>query len=439
MTEVQGITQVDSLYEALGLQAAGRMLALFARVQLPLVFVLASTAWLFVKGAELGTYRSAVAYFLIAVALWGMLGPVAVVLPAKDQPMRFETPRLLYHLNGACDALTAAATDDFATLRKELADDRFGFVLREVRIADARLGDRTRGYLRACAAPEIAARQERGMDVSEYLLLPLTVATFEAQGPEIDAECRKRRDEVREGVRRHLASRGEIRAALSERGDEGRLARFVRRALAGAGLSVEVPISDYMQNVAVARLWAEGAGGGDLARAERSTGGSGVELMGDRHGSLPFPTLGLDATMTAGIHLWSRLSSEIDSRSRRYEIMMHAPKFYGLSLMLAMAAFPIAALVALLPGGWRALANYAKVFVSIKMWPLFWSLLSAFNDVAGEPDVRLVLPSVYAAIPAVSFVFVNLVTAASGAAFQRVSEQGPSPIPAATAMAGRLV
>lgn len=435
MPEVQGITQIDSLYEALGLQAAGQLLALLSRVQLPLVFVLASTAWVFIKGSERGTFRDAVVYLLIAVALWGMLGPVAVVLPAKDQPMRLETPRLLYYLNGACDTVTAAATDDHAALRKELADDRLGFVLRELRISDSRVRNSAKRYLRDCAAPEIAARQERGMAVDEYLLLPLVVATFESQGPEIDAKCRAWRAEIREAVGRHLASRPEIRSALSERGGEGPLNRFARRTLASVGLSLEVPVSDYLQNVAVARLWTEE--GGDLARAASATGGSWFELMGERHNSLPVPAI--DVNTTIGIHLWARAMAEVDSRSRRWEVMMHAPKFYGLALMLAMAAFPIAALVALLPGGWRVLANYAKVFVSIKLWPLFWSLLSAFNDVMGEPEVRLVLPTVYAGIPVVSFVFVNLVTTASGTAFQKVAEPGPSPVPAAVSAAGKAL
>lgn len=428
---IQGITQVDSLYEALGLQAAGRLMELFGRVQLPLVVILATTAWLFYEGAERGTYRRAAVYFFCAAFLWFLLSPVSVLLPAKDQPLTFTTPRLLFHLNGACDALSAAATNGHSKLREEMADDRLGFVLREIRIADPRLAREAGEFLRDCAGPEIAAREAAGQATEEYLLLPMMVSRFERLGPTVDAKCRARRDLLHEQVRRHLASREEIRAALTNQ----RWRPLLERVL-GVRFDFKTPVSDYLVNVAVARAWTEA--GSDLARAERATGGSGLELVAsERHNSLPVPRF--DALGTAAVHLYSRGSMEVEARAKRYELMMHAPKFYGLSLMLAMAAFPLAALFALLPSGWAVLANFAKIFVSVKLWPVFWNLLSVFNDVTGEPDARLVLPAIYGIIPVVSFVLVNLASGASGDAFRKVVDPGPSPMPVVNAAAMKMV
>jgi len=431
---IQGLTQVDSLYEALGLQAAGRLMELFGRVQLPLVVILATTAWLFYEGAERGSYRRTAVYFFCAAFLWFLLSPVSVLIPAKDQPMTFTTPRLLFHLNGACDALSAAATNGHAKLRQEMADDRLGFVLREIRIADPRLASEAREFLGDCAGPEIAAREAAGQATEEYLMLPMMVSRFERLGPGLDAKCRPRRDGLYARVRRHLASRDEIRGVLANQ----KWRPFLERVLAAAGVRVElqVPISDYLVNVAVAREWT--AGGSDVERAERATGGSGLELIAsERHNSLPTPRL--DQIGTAAVHLYSRGSMEVEARAKRYELMMHAPRFYGLSLMLAMAAFPLAALFALLPSGWPVLANFAKIFVSVKLWPVFWNLLSVFNDVTDEPDARLVLPAVYGIIPVVSFVLVNLASGASGDAFRKVVDPGPSPMPAVNAVAMKAI
>lgn len=432
MDEVHGITAIDSLYERIGLEAAGQVAGLLLRFGLPFLIVLVSTAWLFFRGAQEGSYRHAFVYFFSALLVWFLLSPVGVVVPGKRGPRRFQSPRLVVHLNAILDRMLGAATGEFSVLRRELGRDRAAFMLSNLRITDGDLRRRVKTFLRDCTGPEILAREREGMHTQEYLLFPLWVANFDRLAPHHARSCAKRHEAVGEAVRAHLESRGDVRAFLQESGKESVMIAFVRKLVDSSGLGRgDVSVSSYLQNVAVARLWS--AGGGDLARAEASTGGSLWELASkEKHNTLPLPRT--DGLAEGAIALHSRVSMELDARAKRFEVMLHAPKFYGLALMLVLAGFPLAMMFALLPGGWRALVNFGKIFLSVKMWPLFWNLLSVFNDLTDTPDARLVLPSVYLAIPLVSFMLVNVVSGASGAAFRMHAGAGLSPGGAAGAV-----
>lgn len=116
---------------------------------------------------------------------------------------------------------------------------------------------------------------------------------------------------------------------------------------------------------------------------------------------------------------------ELEHRSKRYDVMHQAPKFYGFSLLLILAGAPIAGLASLLPGGWKALVNWVKLLASVKLWPLFWYLLYLYNSLSADFDARIVMTGVYFIIPAVSFMFVQTISSASGAAFSKISEPAP--------------
>jgi hypothetical protein len=99
-----------------------------------------------------------------------------------------------------------------------------------------------------------------------------------------------------------------------------------------------------------------------------------------------------------------------------------------LSLLFLLGLFPIAGLFALLPGRWRALVNYGKVLVSLKLWPVGWAVLSAFDAkrslheafepaARGSGSVAYAVASFYVLVPAVAFLVVHLATTAAAMPF----------------------
>ncbi len=113
--------------------------------------------------------------------------------------------------------------------------------------------------------------------------------------------------------------------------------------------------------------------------------------------------------------------------------------------------FPLAGLMALVPGKWRAPVNYGKVLVSVKLWPVLWAALSSFNagrpaleafepDPRGSADVFLAVAWMYLLTPALAYLVVNLAVSAAavpfGPALPPPSGPGLGPAGAALQVAG---
>ena len=116
-----------------------------------------------------------------------------------------------------------------------------------------------------------------------------------------------------------------------------------------------------------------------------------------------------------------------------YKVSLYAPYMYGLVQMVLIGLFPVAALWALWPGHWKALLNFGKLFLSVKLWMVFWSILAAFNQarydlVLGNDPARNgignqieIFPSIvamYLLTPLLSYMIVSLATSCGALAFQ---------------------
>lgn len=109
-------------------------------------------------------------------------------------------------------------------------------------------------------------------------------------------------------------------------------------------------------------------------------------------------------------------------------MLVLGPHLYGLSVMVLLGLFPLAGLFALAPGQWRVFINYTKVFVSVKLWPVGWALLSTFNERRGPLEafdapergggsVFLAVSGMYVLIPALAFLVVHLAGTAAAMPF----------------------
>jgi len=116
-----------------------------------------------------------------------------------------------------------------------------------------------------------------------------------------------------------------------------------------------------------------------------------------------------------------------------YKVSLYAPYMYGLVQMVLIGLFPVAALWALWPGHWKALLNFGKLFLSVKLWMVFWSILAAFNQarydlVLGNNPARNgignqieIFPSIcamYLLTPVLSYMIVSLATSCGALALQ---------------------
>jgi len=104
--------------------------------------------------------------------------------------------------------------------------------------------------------------------------------------------------------------------------------------------------------------------------------------------------------------------------------------------------FPLGAAYSLLPGKWPALLHFAKLFFSVKLWPFGWALLTSFTErrptvlaladastdlrasvehalrIGETPNLFVTISLLYFAVPALSFVVLQLVSHAASLPFQ---------------------
>ena len=143
------------------------------------------------------------------------------------------------------------------------------------------------------------------------------------------------------------------------------------------------------------------------------------------------------SSSTASI-LQQSWSNRFGAKQRYYLSVTYGPHVYGLCLMILLGLFPLAGLFALLPGKWPVFINFGKVFLSVKLWPIGWAALSSFNArrdslaafdpvERGNGDVFLVVATMYALVPALSFLVIHLATAAAAAPFAQALPPAAGP------------
>jgi hypothetical protein len=128
---------------------------------------------------------------------------------------------------------------------------------------------------------------------------------------------------------------------------------------------------------------------------------------------------------------WSQDSdNKISSQQKRYLIILQGPYLYGLALMIVAGLFPVVGMFAILPGRWRALVHWGKAFLSIKLWPVCWAILTKFEKQAERvdawqevttADLATVIASMYVVTPVLCFAIVALATSVSALPFHQAA------------------
>jgi hypothetical protein len=421
---------IDSVYEYAGFGFAEGLRALLARLGLPLLVALGGTAWLAQRmSADRASPRDLGFHLAGLAAFWFLLSPTSSEGMAA--------PRFAVWLGRAADLVQRQAVGfvnrDF--LSKPFEWERVAALSAFARVLDPALRRRADHFLRSCARPALAAGE------------PARPNLFAEGALGYTASCEGMRAKLWTELQRHVAADPAHRAAAeaARRLDPPGAAGFEAR---------------YFEEVCLRTVDDPNGATGELGLAKDSIGsyspldpaqstGSAPSLLAGLFGLL-FPRLwdaGVNAAISGVAALQQDWSNRFGSKQRYFQVVALGPHVYGFVLMLVLGLFPLAGLWALWPGGGKALLNWGKVFVSVKLWPVCWAALSAFNgkraaieafDPAprGSGDVFLAVSTLYLLVPAIAFAMVH---AAAQAAAMPFAPAVPPPAGPGLGPAGVLV
>jgi hypothetical protein len=414
---------IDSVYEYAGFSLAEGLREMLSGLGLPLIVGLGGTAWLVQRmAADRASIRDLGFHVVALVLTWWLLSPT------RSEGMA--APRFAVWLGQAADAVQrrAVALVNRAFLDRPFEWERVAALAQFARVQDPALRRRVEAFLRSCARPALAAAEPAGADLFAEGALPYS------------GNCEEVRGKLRAALERHVAEDPLHRAALqaARQLDPAGADRFAARYLKEVCVRA---VDDPLGPTGELKLVADSIG--SYGYLDRPTSvGSGPEPLNDA------------ANLAIGVasELQQAWRGKFEAKQRYYLVTVYGPHVYGLVTMLLVGLFPLAGLWALWPGHAKALVNWGTAFVSVKLWPVCWAALSAFNakrsaieafdpGPRGSGDVFLAVAAMYALTPAVAYALVHVAARAAALPFSPAlpapSGPGLGPAGAAASVAAR--
>jgi hypothetical protein len=404
------MTSIDTIYEYAGYKFAGTLSLLFSSVGLPLILALAGVAHAVYSIADRGSVqRLGVHVLYLILAAW-LLGST------KQQGIT--TPRFVAYLGQAADVIQKRAVKQ---INEKFLTDPFEFEQIAARVSFGRILDPALEkdvgeFLASCGRTTAARAEPRHGNLLRDGALPY------------EGACEQRRRELWQRLQAHVQNEPHHRATTeaARKKDPAQATAFRDRYADEIAIrAIDEPGSPTSEtSLVVASLgnysYTDPAQHtGALPPWVRATMGVGGWLLGDEIANV---------ALTGLSELQQNYENRIGSKQKYYQATVYGPHLYGLSLMILLGLFPIAALFALLPGHWKVFVNYGKVLFAVKLWPVGWALLSSFNQRRGaleafDPPERtggtafLGIAAMYLLIPAISFAIVHLATSVAALPF----------------------
>lgn len=395
---------IDSLYEYAGYSLSGLLHGVLSGLGLPLLLGLAGTAWLVhAVASDRAAPRQIVVHVLYLILAWSLLSPA--------RKADVGAPRLAVWLGEGADLLQKRAirTVNGRFLESPLAWERLAALASFATILDPALKGDVDAFLHACATPALAQAGPAGDDLLADGALPY------------DAACERRRAELRTRIVAHVETDPLHRAALDAAAahDPGGAAAFRSRYESEL---CRRAVDDPGSPTSEAALVAASLGAYSYTDGAQSTGAFPSWAKGLLAVPAPLGQLwdfGANAAITGIAQLTQSWSNRFSSKQKYYLSTIYGPHVYGLALLFLLGLFPLAGLWALLPGRWTALVHWGKVFLSVKLWPVCWAVLTCFNakrsaleafdpGPRGSGDVFLAVSAFYLLVPTISFLIVQL-------------------------------
>jgi hypothetical protein len=450
-----GVTPIDTLYEWTGLVMAERFAntLLWGRSFVG-ILIAAAILRLFYLGQKKDHYFDLVAYPVYLAFMFFLISPVTVTVRPKNilysrlwdetnlaqvtwgkssymknvsaEDLQVRVPRIIGVTHKVLHAITRHLTTGMGN---EVGYTLFRWQevvagLKQASILDPDLSDRFHTFLRYCYWPAFAAQGMPGdsapQDKGAGWNLPLRELT---QDPYIFLEMPLKGERVRCTQARtildrdlwvHISTEKVHTQALAASHDlaaqagldlgEAYLTRLIYNETFGAGSKGEMAL--LRSSVPEYSSWDQKY----MGTAKTKTLAQGTSGL-----------LGLVSSF------WEGGSHETLGPTLYYRLTLFAPYLYGLLQAVLLMAFPVAGLWSLWPGSWTAVLNFLKMWASIKIWPIFWSFLSAFNvyrlnlppddplgaeGTGGSAPMFASIAAMYVLVPVLSFMVMNLVSQA---------------------------
>jgi len=143
------------------------------------------------------------------------------------------------------------------------------------------------------------------------------------------------------------------------------------------------------------------------------------------------------AALVAGLSEW--WTQKALGPATYYRISAMGPYIYGMVTAFLLMLFPIAGLMSFWPRWWTAIVNFMKVFISVKLWPIFWSYTSAmisyrgvfnaedpegFQGTFGHEGMVPAFAGMYLMAPVLSYIIVSLASNAGVIAMGALAGMG---------------
>lgn len=426
---------IDTVYEYAGLKLAGSLWGMFSSVGLPLVVALAGVAFAVHSVADKGSIRP------LAIHLMSLILAAGLLASTSQQGVR--TPRFVAWLGQATDLLQKRAVrqinDRFLTEPFEW--ERIAARVGSARILDPALVRDVDLFLASCGRTTLARAEPRRGNLLRDGALPY------------EGACEDRRRALWQRLQQHVQENPHHRATVdaARAKDPAQGAAFADRyADELAVRAIDEPGGAVSESALIRASLGEysytdpAQSTGELPAWAKGTMGAAGFLFGEEVANV---------AITGLAELHQNYSARFAAKQKYYLAVTYGPHVYGLTLMILLGLFPVAALFSLLPQQWRVLTNYIKAFVSVKLWPVGWTLLSTFNQRRGAMEAFdaperisgnafFAISAMYLIVPALMFLIVHLAVSAAALPFTPAvppaAGPGAGPVAPAVHVAARL-
>lgn len=475
MDELRGWTAIDTLYEVKGFQLASAYFGPLYLLLVTVVFGFGIARTLF-KMTETNRARDLVVYVSVAVLLMWLIQPttVAVAAPAGytydnglgemvesartgegTRATVSGVPRIMAFAHVAIDHLTRFVIQrvDGSFEKNPFGHDRAATLLRFSRIKDESLRSQYHAFVAACYVRVLAERERVGkpapepyydpfkLSLDEYnpFRMPDVYAPTYASAPGgyvpgnpsvIPGEpcgelARTLYGRLKDDVdRNHGETAQAVHDVLQAKGGYGVRPGQVQHAVVSDVVIRYILHNETRGLLATSEIVALQKALSDDTWSGRTRGVSNPQNAVDHVASVISSLVQLKSNIDSAINL------QAEGPATYFKAVSYGPYVYGIAGMLILALFPLAAFIALLPGHWTALFTWMKYLLSVKLWMVFWSILSRFNeyrynleDLGDGPENGVgnaaymfpALAAMYLLTPGLSFIAVQLLSSAGKA------------------------
>jgi hypothetical protein len=494
--ELRGWTAIDTLYDLKGFQMAA---ALWGPLQ-PLIFAVFAgfgTLRALYKADEVHRYRKLVVYVMASIVLFWALEPVdvPVAVPAGytyDASLQqmvesaatgrgpsvtvSNVPRLMALSHYAIGMVTRFMTSavDASFEKGAFANDRAAVLLRMARITnDDRLRTDYQTFVVSCYLPLLADRERKNVPAPVPHYDPFKVASAEYQSWSLPSTANAQVSVSSSGPMATYNLTSVPGTPCPQAGTEifPRLVtnvmtqqkptlQVVNDVLVQAGgfgqkpgasnqpPTVDVVLRYVLHNETMGLLSTNEIALLQKALPDYDMFDGKTRTSGNSQTAAQYLRTAVSSLVKVKQSIDQWINHQAEGPATYYKATCYGPYAYGIAGMLVLAVFPLAASASLLPGHAKVLLAWGKMLLSIKLWIVFWAILSRFNefrykleDVGSGPDNGIgdqsyifpALAAMYLLTPGLSFAAVGLLSAAGGAAGNLLSsflgQNGNSGIP----------